>query len=154
MNRDDFKAVEVFRITRLKAPTTFEVPNGQNGELLGYTVDRFCVTDHWMGDLSNGLFQLGKLGEQLHGLANGEVGLLTLLRCYEPSDRVNILELLENASSSPSSFCFSTSIIAGPGDRQPLLCIGESSGFEENSAGTMFGIFVFPRLAAENSMAH
>jgi hypothetical protein len=109
-------------------------------------ISKYCATESWTGDLSNGLFQIGRIGSYFHGLEEGECGLLTLLRCYEPNDRVSILELLENASAMPSSFCFSTYIIGGPGERQPLMCVGESTGFIENAQGTMQGVFVFPRV--------
>lgn len=114
----------------------------------------FCVTENWTGDLGNGLFQIGKIGGYFHGLDEGECGLLTLLRCYEPNDRVNILELLENASSSPSSFCFSTYIVCGPGERLPVMCVGESGGFADSANGTMRGIFIFPRMAPDNQGTH
>jgi hypothetical protein len=117
-------------------------------------MSKFCATENWTGDLANGLFQIGKVGSYFHGLDEGECGLLTLLRCYEPNDRVSILELLENASSSPSSFCFSTYIIAGPGERQPLMCVGESTGFIESANGEMQGVFVFPRVLAETLGKH
>jgi hypothetical protein len=141
----------VFRISKVKAPAA-QLPqerleSGFEPSVLG----KFCVADEWSGDLANGLFQLGKLSEQLHGLSSGECGLLTLLRCYEVADRISILELLENASSSASSFCFSTHIICGPVENQPLVCIGESSGFVEHNHGRMSGVFIFPRMPVETA---
>lgn len=126
---------------------------GPDADFDSAVLKRYCVTDGWSGDLSNGLFQLGRLGEQLHGLQGPECGLLTLLRCYEDGDRVRILELLESASSSASSFCFSTHIIAGPAEGQPMLCIGHSTDFGEDSDGRMHGIFIFPRMPI-GSMGH
>ena len=120
----------------------------------GHEISSFCVTEGWTGDLGNGLFQIGKTGGYFHGLEEGECGLLTLLRCYEPNDRVNILELLENASSSPSSFCFSTYIVGGPGDRLPVMCVGKSGGFGDTANGTMRGIFIFPRMAPDIQGTH
>jgi len=114
-----------------------------------FEMSKFCATENWTGDLSNGLFQIGKVSSYFHGLDEGECGLLTLLRCYETNDRVSILELLENASSTPSSFCFSTYIIGGPGDRQPLMCVGESTGFIDSAHGSMQGVFVFPRMISD-----
>ncbi|MBB1249019.1 hypothetical protein [Rhizobium sp. G21] len=111
-----------------------------------HDIDRFCSTEAWVGDLANGLFQIGRVSGYFHGLEQGECGLLTLLRCYEPNDRVHILELLEDASSSPSSFCFSTYIICGPEERQPVMCVGESMGFGDTVHGAMRGVFIFPRI--------
>lgn len=144
--------MEVFRISKSKTPSTG--PGHTLHAADGIAISKFCATENWAGDLSNGLFQLGKIGSYFHGLEEGECGLLTLLRCYEPNDRVSILELLENASSSPSSFCFSTYIIGGPGERQPLMCVGESTGFIENANGSMQGVFVFPRMVTELSGTH
>ena len=123
-------------------------------ELRSYTdttaVDRFCCSEEWTGDLANGLFVLGKLSIDLHGLENNECGLLTLLRCYDPSDRTSILELLENASSGASAFCFSTHIVTGPSDPQPVICIGESIGFVGEEQGRMNGIFIYPRIPGDS----
>lgn len=112
-------------------------------------LQKYCATDEWSGDLANGLFRLGKLSEHMHGLSNTECGLLTLLRCYEERDRTHILELLESASGAASSFCFSTHIIAGPSEGQPVVCIGQSSEFEGDRRGRMQGIFIFPRMPIE-----
>jgi hypothetical protein len=120
----------------------------------GSDLSSLCVTENWTGDLGNGLFQIGKIGAYFHGLPEGECGLLTLLRCYDPNDRVNILELLENASSSPSSFCFSTYIICGPGERQPVMCVGESGGFADSANGTMRGMFILPRMEPDIHGTH
>ena len=119
----------------------------------GAVLGKYCATDEWSGDLSNGLFQVGKLSEQLHGLPTGECGLLTLLRCYEEADRVRILELLESAPSAASSFCFSTHIVTGPGETQPVVCIGHSTDFSSEFDGRMHGVFIFPRMPVE-TMGH
>ena len=139
----------VFRISRVRHPATHVSSTGGDGDFDGDTLRKYCATDEWNGDLSNGLFRLGKLSEQLHGLLSPECGLLTLLRCYEDGDRVRILELLEGASFSAASFCFSTQIVAGPSGGQPLICIGHSTGFDDGHAGLMHGIFIFPRMPAE-----
>jgi hypothetical protein len=144
----------VFRISRSKSPLKSDPLKTTAESLTDYEVSRFCATENWTGDLSNGLFQLGKIGSYYHGLEEGECGLLTLLRCYEPNDRVNILELLENASASPSSFCFSTYIIVGPSERQPLMCVGESIGFADTTQGSMHGVFVFPRMVGDKAGTH
>lgn len=139
----------VFRISKARHPSANLFPADSAGEFDGAVLGKYCATDEWGGDLSNGLFQLGKLSEQLHGLRGPECGLLTLLRCYEEGDRIRILELLEGASSSASSFCFSTHIITGPANGQPILCIGHSTGFGESNDGHMNGVFIFPRMPIE-----
>lgn len=144
----------VFRISKARHPATSLSQIGFDAEFDSAVLERYCATDEWSGDLSNGLFQLGKLSEQLHGLPAAECGLLTLLRCYEDGDRIRILELLESASSSASSFCFSTHIIAGPADGQPLLCVGHSTGFGGGNDGRMHGVFIFPRMPIETAIGH
>lgn len=139
----------VFRISKVRHPAANLSQIGDEAAFDSAVFEKYCATDEWRGDLSNGLFQLGKLSEQLHGLNGAECGLLTLLRCYEDGDRIRILELLESASASASSFCFSTHIMFGPAAGQPLLCVGHSSGFSEKNDGRMHGVFIFPRMPVE-----
>ncbi len=143
----------MFRISKARHPGANISLDAYEGSVDGAVLGKYCVSDEWRGDLSNGLFVLGPLGEQLHGLRSPECGLLTLLRCYDEHDRIRILELLEGASSSASSFCFSTHIVSGPAEGQPVLCIGHSSGFDEEHSGRMNGIFVFPRMPVD-SLGH
>src|SRR5262245_31872786 len=112
----------LFRISKTKVPLHLAHGRYEAG-FDAALLERFCLTEEWSGDLGNGLFQIGRLSQELHGLGTQECGLLTLLRCYDAADRVRVLELLENASSAASSFCFSTYIISGPGERQPIVCI-------------------------------
>lgn len=141
--------VAVFRISKARHPAANLSQIGTDAIFDSAILEKYCASDEWSGDLSNGLFQLGKLSEQLHGLSAAECGLLTLLRCYEDGDRIRILELLESASSSASSFCFSTHITSGPAAGQPILCVGHSSGFGEGNDGRMHGVFIFPRMPVE-----
>ena len=107
---------------------------------------QFCLCEDWAGDLSNGVIRLGERATALHGLENSECGLLSMMRCYEPHDRAHILGLFEQAATSSCSFCFSTTILPKGGHRQPVFCIGESSGLEQRQSGSMVGVFVFPRF--------
>lgn len=144
----------MFRISKSKSPLAPGFSLSIDDVSQTNPLQKFCSTETWTGDLTNGLFQISRVSSFFHGLEEGECGLLTLLRCYEPNDRVHILELLEDASSSPSSFCFSTFIVGGPEERQPLMCIGESTGFGDAVQGTMRGIFIFPRILANPTGTH
>jgi hypothetical protein len=145
----------VFLISKAKVSSAAAMPHFATDSGTTPALDQFCIVDHWVGDLSNGVFQLGHVSERLHGLVSGaDCGLLTLLRCYEPGDRVSILELLEHASSSPSSFCFSTKIIVGQQSRQPVLCVGESSSHLEDHINSIKGVFIYPRLQLDPQGAH
>ncbi len=118
----------------------------------GYDHDiltQFCVSESWIGDLANGIIKLGDWSATMHGLSSSECGLLSLMRCYDAHDRASILELFEQAATVSSSFCFSTTVLATSGHRQPVFCVGESIGTEEKYAGSMVGVFLFPRFKLE-----
>jgi hypothetical protein len=110
---------------------------------------QLCISENWSGNLSNGVIHLGERTSSLHGLDSTECGLLSLMRCYDPSDRSSILELFERASTECSRFCFSTTLAIGRNQRQPVFCTGESSGLEELYSGTISGVFVFPRFQVD-----
>lgn len=114
-------------------------------------VQQYCAADHWFGDLRSGLFRMGTTGARMHGLANQDCGLLTLLRTYQKDDRIHILQLLEKASTSPSKFCFCTHVVNDDGRFQPLICIGESADFSDVASGTLTGLFIFPRFKVQGS---
>lgn len=111
-------------------------------------LSHFCVSEAWSGDLTTGLLKLGDRAVAYHGLDTGECGLLNLVRRYDPADRNRLLELFEQATTHSSSFCFSTTI-HNPlnGRRQPIFCIGESTGLERKYSGTIYGVFLFPHFA-------
>lgn len=111
-------------------------------ELLG----QFCFSEGWSADLSNGLFQLGEGAASLHGLRQSECGLLNLVRCYDNADRNHVLELFEQAATTSARFCFSTTIILASGHKQPVFCVGESNGLEQQYSGSLVGVFLFPRF--------
>ncbi|QRM54462.1 hypothetical protein [Sinorhizobium sp. BG8] len=125
-------------------PGSLELDDADN-ELL----TQYCVTERWTGDLSNGLFRLGDKAAKTHGLHERDCGLLNLIRCYEPLDRTRVLELFEQASTTCSSFCFSTTINVAGVPRQPVFCVGESTGIEQKYAGLIIGVFIFPRFQVE-----
>jgi hypothetical protein len=112
-------------------------------------LSQFCTSEEWSGDMSTGLLKIGPQAMAFHGLQSAECGLLNLVRCYEMADRKKILELFEQATTDSSSFCFSTTIQSGTRCRQPVFCIGESSGLEKKFSGTIYGVFVFPNFTLE-----
>jgi hypothetical protein len=139
----------LFKIAKANLATPFlqgspEIHSAQQGLL-----SQFCLSESWIGDLANGIIKLGDLSAVMHGLTSSECGLLSLMRCYDAHDRAHILELFEQAATSSSSFCFSTTVLAAGDRRQPLFCIGESIGTEEKYAGSMVGVFLFPRFKLE-----
>ncbi|WP_037149601.1 hypothetical protein [Rhizobium freirei] len=110
---------------------------------------QFCVSEGWTGDLSSGLIKLGQWSTMLHGLNSSECGLLSLMHCYDATDRARILDLFERASTAASSFCYSTTTLGANGHRQPIFCVGESVAADNHHAGSMVGVFLFPRFKLE-----
>lgn len=136
----------MFKIIKTDLSSPFLPGSMEFDETDNELLTQYCVTERWTGDLSNGLFTLGDKAMQAHGLPQRACGLLNLIRCYEPLDRTRVLELFEQAASSSSSFCFSTTIHLDGAPRQPVFCVGESTGLEEKYAGTIIGVFIFPRF--------
>lgn len=110
------------------------------------TLSHFFISEEWSSDLSSGVIRLGEHASFMHGLPQGECGLLSLIRCYDRGDHGRVLELFEQASTGPSRFCFSTNLFTLPAMRQPVICMGESSGFEDDRQGRISGLFLFPRF--------
>jgi hypothetical protein len=136
----------VFKIIKTDLSSPFLPGSMDLDEADNELLTQYCVTERWTGDLSNGLFMLGEKAAQAHGLPLRPCGLLNLIRCYEPLDRTRVLELFEQAAASSSSFCFSTTIHVDGAPRQPVFCVGESTGLEEKYAGSIIGVFIFPRF--------
>ncbi|KQY20140.1 hypothetical protein [Rhizobium sp. Root482] len=142
----------MFKIARAGFYQPFGAPPLASGEGEQDLLRQFCASESWSGDLSNGLFRLGENAVAMHGLEQGECGLLNLVRCYDDADRNHVLELFEQAATTSSSFCFSTTINLAFGQKQPVFCIGESTGLEERYSGTMLGVFFFPRFQLESKI--
>ncbi len=126
------------------APGSLEF-DGHDPDLLA----QFCVSEGWMGDLSSGIIKLGQWSTMLHGLSSSECGLLSLMHCYDLQDRVRILDLFEQAAATTSSFCYSTTTLGAGSHRQPVFCVGESVAADTQHAGSMVGVFLFPRFKLE-----
>ncbi len=135
----------LFKIANADLATSFAAGDTEGDRFFGQGACRFGLSEDWTGDLTNGLLTLGNRARHLHGLDNHECGLLTVMRCYDPADRGHILRLFEQAATEPSRFCYSTTIVSASNQRQPVFCIGESTGFE-GSRGKMVGLFIFPRF--------
>jgi hypothetical protein len=143
----------VFKITKTNAPAalmrgSLEL-NDNNPDMLA----QLSISESWVGDFSSGVIRLQERSARLHGLSVPECGLLSLMRCYDPKDRGRIVQIFEQAAALSSSFCFSTTIILPNGYRQPLFCMGESNGYEEEGNGSMIGMFIFPRIEADTGKA-
>jgi hypothetical protein len=139
----------LFKIARAglsQPPIPASYALGESGQEL---FTQFCFSEGWSGDLSNGLFRLGNHAAAIHGLQEPDCGLLNLVRCYDSEDRNHVLELFEQAATNSSSFCFSTTIALASGQKQPVFCIGESSGLEHRYSGSILGMFFFPRFLVD-----
>jgi hypothetical protein len=56
-----------------------------------------------------------------------------------------VLNILEQATASPSSFCFKTKISRPAGEISQLFCVGRSLLDAPDGSGALQGIFAFPR---------
>ena len=126
------------------APGSLEV-EGHDPDLLA----QFCVSEGWTGDLSSGIIRLGQWSTMLHGLSSSECGLLSLMHCYDAHDRIRILDIFEQGATAASCFCYSTTILGTGGHRQPIFCVGESIAADGKHAGSLVGVFLFPRFKLE-----
>lgn len=136
----------MFKIVKTDLSSPF-LPGSLDGRETGNELlAQYCIAERWTGDLANGVFMLGECTARAHGLDERACGLLNLIRCYETADRNNLLDLFEQAATASSSFCFSTTIHLDGVPRQPVFCIGESTGLEDNYAGSLTGLFAFPRF--------
>ncbi len=134
----------MFKITALDDIEARRASEGRENFVTAETLSHFCASEAWAGNLTNGLIRLGELATNMHGLQESECGLLTLIRCYAPDDRHQLLHILEQATTKNSSFCYSTVIHVGKDIRRPVFCIGESTGLENSDMGKIHGVFIFP----------
>ncbi|MEP3436018.1 MAG: hypothetical protein ABJN75_04450 [Hoeflea sp.] len=115
-------------------------------------VSHYCRIESWTANLATGVFFIGPAARHHHGLPDeGDFGLLNLVQCYDAPCRHQVLELYEVAATSPSSFCFSTTIIHEDGSHSPVLCTGQSSNFSDDGDGSINGIFIFPKFKLDRN---
>ncbi|MBP1883151.1 hypothetical protein [Sinorhizobium mexicanum] len=105
------------------------------------------LVEPWRCYLASGTFLLGPRTLALLGASRNPCGIVDLLRAHDGDDRSIILNILEQATGTPSSFCFSTLVRGRTGQSSPLCCVGNSTLASEVGDGTLHGVFAFPRLA-------
>lgn len=113
----------------------------------------FCISEEWSANLDDGLITIGTWTAALHELVPGRCGLTSLTRAYDPADRRHILGLFEQASSAPSSFCYSSTILLGQGRSQPVFCIARSTVARDATELVLGGVFLFPRFKLEEEIS-
>ncbi len=102
------------------------------------------VLESWTCDLSTGLFSIGAKARARHALGPDAHGLLDLVRRYAKEDRQTVLNVLEEATSISSSFCYCTTIVLDDGPRSRIFCVGSSE--IAAAKGRLHGVFAFPPL--------
>lgn len=102
------------------------------------------IMESWACDLSTGLFAIGGKARARHGLEQECNGLLDLVRSYAREDRQTVLNVLEEATSTSSCFCYCTTIMLGDGPASRVFCVGSSEIM--GGRGRLQGIFAFPPL--------
>lgn len=113
----------------------------------GASLDQYCATDAWSGDLGTGLFRLRATTRQILGLGtrNG-CGLLTLIDCFDPADRGELIDLFERAAGEPMRISFATTVARHGKIGQVVFCIGRSESRQPGESGMLNGVFIFPHL--------
>lgn len=103
------------------------------------------LMEAWRCDLASGIFQLGRQTATLLGASTHSCGIIDLVRAYDPEDRSTVLNLLEQATASPSSFCFTAMVRSPTAGAAQLFCVGRSVLDTPTGEDLLQGIFAFPR---------
>lgn len=103
------------------------------------------LMEAWRCDLATGIFQLGQQTAALLGTSTSSCGVIDLVRAYDRKDRPTVLNILEQATASSSSFCFTAMVRAPTSQAAQLLCIGQSVLDAPDGVDVLQGIFAFPR---------
>ncbi|MEP2979396.1 MAG: hypothetical protein ABJO86_07920 [Lentilitoribacter sp.] len=106
-------------------------------------LEHFCQIEEWSADTETGQIRLGPISSKLHGVDMMNCGLSNVIACYEKKDQASILQIFETVTSESTPFTYSTVLECELGIQQPVFCIGESD-LDEDSGGTIGGIFIFP----------
>ncbi len=99
----------------------------------------------WRCDLASGVFQLGQRTALLIGVSSRSCGIVDLVRAYDGRDRATVLNILEQATASPSSFCFTTVVRPPASKAAQLFCVGRSLVDAATGENTLQGVFAIPR---------
>lgn len=102
------------------------------------------LMEAWRCDLATGIFQLGQRTAGLLGIPAPSCGVIDLVRAYDRKDRPTVLNILEQATASSSSFCF-TAMVRAPMSKALLFCIGRSVLDTPDGKDLLQGVFAFPR---------
>lgn len=108
------------------------------------TLETAFICEEWSAELATGILSLGPETAALHGVSVPSCGIMDLIRLYDSADLATVLQALEDAATSTSSFVFSTSIRPAPGLYRPVFCSGLSE--TDGTTGTIRGTFAIARL--------
>lgn len=134
----------MFRINGLTDTRRF-MEGGQSG-IRNTLLMPYGLVEEWSGNLGSGVLKLSDAAASLHGIDCRECGLLTMTRCYHHKDRSSVLEIFEKAATKASSFCFSTTILAGVATKRPVFCMGRSINSGATCPDKLVGVFIFPNV--------
>ena len=117
--------------------------DGADAAVLG----QYCATETWSGDLDTGLFALKATTRQILGLGSGNgCGLQTLIDCFDPADRIRLIDIFERVAGNPVPFSFATTVARHGKVGQAVYCVGRSEWRQPRESGTLSGVFIFPHL--------
>lgn len=113
-----------------------------------YAIRAGYPTEAWHCDIGSGTFVLGPEISTLLGLRDNPCGIVDLVRAYDKDNRATILNILEKATTTSSSFCFSAVVSKSGARSAQVFCIGKSTLSDGGRKGTLQGIFAIPTLWA------
>jgi hypothetical protein len=108
------------------------------------TLETAFICEEWSAELATGILSLGPETAALHGVTGPSCGIMDLIRLYDSADLTKVLQALEDAATSASTFVFSTSIRPAPDLYRPVFCSGRSE--TDGTTGTICGTFAIARL--------
>ena len=103
------------------------------------------LIEAWRCDLATGIFELGQQTAALLGISAPSCGIIDLVRAYDRKDRPTVLNILEQATASSSSFCFTAMVRAPTSQAAQLICVGRSLLDTPTGEELLQGVFAFPR---------
>lgn len=118
---------------------------GAHDNWLRHLDEGIYLKEAWRCDLATGVFQLGQHTAALLGTSAPSCGVIDLVRAYDRKDRPTVLNILEQATASSSSFCFTAMVRAPTSQTAQLYCVGRSVLDTPGCKDLLQGVFALPR---------
>ncbi|OCP04824.1 MULTISPECIES: hypothetical protein [unclassified Ensifer] len=121
---------------------------GEHATWMGHLDEADYLVEAWHCDLASGVFHLGRKTAHLLGVPALSCGIVDLVRAHDRKDRATILNILEQATASSASFCFTTVVHKPAPKTTQLFCVGRSVLDTPAGENSLQGVFAFARERA------